>query len=165
MAGARSTRTPRLEPTTTSCNSTGTGRPIHRIRQPDAAGQRPCDHRLVAHGREPHRPAGGRSHATQRHHAAVILVVDQAPPQFELTVSPSMLWPPDNKMVQVAPSWTVSDDCDASPSVSLVSITVDDDGKNVLGEVLASEDVAWTGPAASSCGPPAAARVRRVPTR
>jgi len=57
----------------------------------------------------------------------VITVVDTTWPEFELSVSPMVLWPPNHKMVEITPSWTVSDECDASPDVSLVSIGMNED--------------------------------------
>jgi hypothetical protein len=51
-----------------------------------------------------------------------ITVVDTMPPDFELSVNPTMLWPPDHKMYEITPSWTVSDDCVPTPDVMLVSI-------------------------------------------
>jgi len=57
-----------------------------------------------------------------------ITVEDTTPPEFTLAVDPEVLWPPNHKMVKITTSWQVSDDCDESPEVSLVSITVDGDG-------------------------------------
>jgi len=56
----------------------------------------------------------------------MITVVDTTPPEFALSVSPTMLWPPNHKMVKITTSWTVSDKCDATPDVSLVSISMDE---------------------------------------
>jgi hypothetical protein len=53
-----------------------------------------------------------------------IIVQDTTPPDFELSVSPTMLWPPDHKMYEITPNWRVSDDCDATPDVTLVSIVM-----------------------------------------
>jgi hypothetical protein len=36
------------------------------------------------------------------------------------------VWPPNHKMVQISPSWMVGDNCDESPEVSLVSITMNE---------------------------------------
>ena len=60
-----------------------------------------------------------------------ITVVDTTPPEFEFSVTPAVLWPPSHKMVKITPSWTVSDKCDETPDVSLVSISVNeaDDAK------------------------------------
>lgn len=53
----------------------------------------------------------------------IVTVGDTLPPDFQLSVTPSVLWPPNHKMVRITPSWTVSDICDESPDVSLVSIS------------------------------------------
>jgi hypothetical protein len=61
----------------------------------------------------------------------IVDVVDTTPPEFSLTVTPGVLWPPNHKMVLITPSWEVSDNCDELPEVTLVSITSneDDDAK------------------------------------
>ncbi|MHC4112819.1 MAG: LamG-like jellyroll fold domain-containing protein [Planctomycetota bacterium] len=69
----------------------------------------------------------------------IITVVD-TPPDFELSVSPTMLWPPDHKMVEITPSWRVSDKCDAAPQVSLVGI-VANEGDNTIGDGHTSNDI------------------------
>ncbi|MHC4085003.1 MAG: LamG-like jellyroll fold domain-containing protein [Planctomycetota bacterium] len=69
-----------------------------------------------------------------------IIVQDTTPPDFELSVSPTMLWPPDHKMYEITPNWTVSDNCDASPNVSLVSI-VANEGDNTIGDGHTSNDI------------------------
>jgi hypothetical protein len=60
-----------------------------------------------------------------------ITVEDTTPPEFSLSVAPDVLWPPNHKMVEITPSWEVSDNCDESLEVTLVSITMneDDNGK------------------------------------
>ena len=58
----------------------------------------------------------------------VITVEDVTPPEFSLVVEPNVLWPPNNKMILVEPSWEVSDNCDESPDVSLVDITMSAEG-------------------------------------
>ncbi len=70
----------------------------------------------------------------------VIKVVDTTTPQFELSVSPTMLWPPDHKMYEITPSWKVCDECDESPDVSLVSI-VANEGDNTIGDGHTSNDI------------------------
>jgi predicted outer membrane repeat protein len=70
----------------------------------------------------------------------IITVVDTTPPQFQLSVSPTMLWPPDHKMVLITPSWTVSDDCVPTPEVSLVSI-IANEGDNTVGDGHTSNDI------------------------
>jgi hypothetical protein len=51
--------------------------------------------------------------------------------ELSVSVEPAVLWPANHKMVLITPSWTVSDKCDTTPEVSLVSITVNeaDDAK------------------------------------
>ena len=56
----------------------------------------------------------------------LITVVDTTPPEFALSVNPTTLWPPNNKIVKITPTWTVSDKCDAIPGVSLVSISINE---------------------------------------
>jgi hypothetical protein len=70
----------------------------------------------------------------------VITVVDTTPPEFEFSVTPTMLWPPDHKMVLITPSWTVSDDCVPTPQVSLVSI-VANEGDETIGDGHTSNDI------------------------
>jgi len=55
-----------------------------------------------------------------------VSIEDTAPPEISLTLSPSVLWPPNHKMVQITPVITVSDICDASPTVALTSITTNE---------------------------------------
>ena len=58
--------------------------------------------------------------------AVRVSVVDTTPPVLSLNVSPDLLWPPNHKMVEITPSWTVSDTCDASPIVELFAITMNE---------------------------------------
>jgi hypothetical protein len=60
----------------------------------------------------------------------VITVLDNTPPEFTLSVTPAVLWPPNHKMVKITPTWTVTDNCDRSPQVSLVSITCNQQDKS-----------------------------------
>ncbi len=53
-----------------------------------------------------------------------------APPDFELSVSPSILWPPNGKMIKITPDWTVTSVCDETPEVSLVDITMNESGNS-----------------------------------
>jgi hypothetical protein len=69
-----------------------------------------------------------------------LTVVDTTPPQFQLSVAPTMLWPPDHKMVEITPTWTVSDECDTAPQVSLVSI-VANEGDNTIGDGHTTNDI------------------------
>lgn len=56
----------------------------------------------------------------------MITVQDIIPPEFVLSVTPNVLWPPNHKMVQITPTWTVNDNCDESPHVSLVKIIMNE---------------------------------------
>lgn len=56
-----------------------------------------------------------------------VIAQDTIPPDFEFSVTPTVLWPVNHNMVLITPSWTASDICDASPEVSLVSITMNED--------------------------------------
>ena len=69
----------------------------------------------------------------------VITVVYTSPPSFEFSVAPTFLWPPSHKMVEITPSWTVSD-CDAAPEVSLFSIVMSDDA-NTVGDGQTTGDI------------------------
>ncbi len=69
-----------------------------------------------------------------------LTVVDTTPPEFDLSVTPTMLWPPDHKMVEITPSWTVSDKCDQMPDVSLVNI-VANEGDNTIGDGHTTDDI------------------------
>ncbi|MBW8038826.1 MAG: hypothetical protein FVQ85_02370 [Planctomycetes bacterium] len=70
----------------------------------------------------------------------VITIVDTTPPEFALSVSPTVLWPPSHKMVEITPSWTVSDECDAAPQVSLVGIVMSEDD-NTAGDGRTTGDI------------------------
>jgi hypothetical protein len=59
--------------------------------------------------------------------ARTVIVEDTIPPDFTLSVTPDTLWPANHKMVLITPTWTVSDICDDSPEVSLVSITMNEE--------------------------------------
>jgi hypothetical protein len=58
-----------------------------------------------------------------------IVTRDTIAPELKLAVEPNILWPANNKMVLVTPTWTVSDKCDKSPEVTLVSITSNENDK------------------------------------
>jgi endo-1,4-beta-xylanase len=50
-------------------------------------------------------------------------VEDTTPPLLDVALSPQMLWPPNHKLVPVEAAIRVSDGCDPSPAVRLVSVT------------------------------------------
>jgi hypothetical protein len=71
-----------------------------------------------------------------------IIVQDTTPPDFNLSVTPTTLWPPNHKMVEITPIWTVSDICDESPEVLLVSVTMNESGEAInSGYATSSGDV------------------------
>ncbi len=55
-----------------------------------------------------------------------ITVQDTTPPDIDFFVTPDMLWPPNHKLVQISSSVTAIDTCDANPSITLSSITMDE---------------------------------------
>lgn len=62
-----------------------------------------------------------------------VTVGDTAPPTLQVTLSPNVLWPPDNKLIPISATVAASDTCDANPAVVLVSITSnepDTDGRD-----------------------------------
>ncbi|GAF82001.1 unnamed protein product, partial [marine sediment metagenome] len=69
-----------------------------------------------------------------------VTVVDTTPPDFEFSVTPDVLWPANHKMVLITPSWMVSDICDDSPEVSLVSIVMNE-GDDAIGDGHTSDDI------------------------
>ena len=50
-------------------------------------------------------------------------VADDDPPSLAVSLSPSLLWPPNHQLVEIAASIQVQDDVDPHPEVRLVSIT------------------------------------------
>ena len=52
----------------------------------------------------------------------IITVQDTTPPQFSLSVTPTILWPLSKRMIKITPDWIVTDLCDPDPNVSLVNI-------------------------------------------
>lgn len=59
--------------------------------------------------------------------------LDMAPPTLTVSLSPTTLWPPNNKLVSVTAAITVSDDYDPAPEIKLESITAS--------ETLAANDI------------------------
>ena len=52
-----------------------------------------------------------------------IVFHDTTPPQAALSITPTVLWPPNHRMVPVRVEWIVTDACDPSPQVTLISAT------------------------------------------
>jgi hypothetical protein len=51
-------------------------------------------------------------------------VIDSTPPTLTLQASPNVIWPPNNKLIDVLISATTQDDIDPNPAISLEQITV-----------------------------------------
>lgn len=67
-------------------------------------------------------------------------VLDNTPPSLSVSVTPSVLFPPNHQMVEITPTITVSDDRDPDPRVDLVSIT-SNEGDDVRGDGNTSQDI------------------------
>ncbi len=67
-------------------------------------------------------------------------VLDNTPPVLSVSVTPSVLFPPNHQMIEITPTITVSDDRDPDPRVDLVSIT-SNEGDNVRGDGNTSQDI------------------------
>lgn len=68
---------------------------------------------------------------------------DVTPPTISVALTPSDLWPPNHKLVDITAEITVTDDQDPSPVVSLVSITCNepiDPAKDVVGATYGTDD-------------------------
>jgi hypothetical protein len=63
----------------------------------------------------------------------VVTIQDTTPPVLTLAVSPTVLWPPNHTLRTIQAALTVSDVCDPSPTVQLVSI-VSNEPDNGLGD-------------------------------
>ena len=71
----------------------------------------------------------------------VVTIRDTKPPVLTVSFSPNVLWPPNHKMVDITAIIEVSDACDASPVVKLVSITSNEPA-NGNGDGNTSSDIA-----------------------
>ncbi|HKA04801.1 MAG TPA: HYR domain-containing protein, partial [Acidimicrobiales bacterium] len=74
-------------------------------------------------------------HATQQ-----VKVADTTPPDLTVQLSPTVLWPPDHKLVTITATITVSDTCDPHPTIRLVSIT-SNEPDNGLGDGDQPDDI------------------------
>ena len=66
--------------------------------------------------------------------------IDRTPPQLTVTLSPTALWPPNHRMVEVVATVTVTDDHDPHPAVTLLSIT-SSEPDNGLGDGDTANDI------------------------
>lgn len=70
----------------------------------------------------------------------VVEVVDTTPPALTVALSPNVLWPPDHRLMTIAAGIEVTDSCDASPRVELVSIA-SNEADNGLGDGDTAGDI------------------------
>lgn len=54
----------------------------------------------------------------------LVTVEDTTPPTLTVSVTPEVLWPPTHQLIEITPTITVADACDAAPTVELLSITM-----------------------------------------
>jgi len=52
--------------------------------------------------------------------------LDTTPPSLTVSLSPNTLWPPNNKLMPITATITVTDDYDPAPEIQLVSITANE---------------------------------------
>jgi len=60
--------------------------------------------------------------------------------ELSVSVEPEFLWPPNGKMVLIAPSWTATGSCGQSAEVWLADITISEGGE-IIGDWSTSEDI------------------------
>ena len=77
-------------------------------------------------------------HATQQ-----VNIVDTTPPDLTVQLSPTVLWPPNHKLVTITATITVTDKCDPNPTIRLVSIT-SNEPDNRLGDGNQPNDIQAT---------------------
>jgi hypothetical protein len=75
---------------------------------------------------------------------ATVTVIDITPPEITVELNRDVLWPPNHKMVDILADVTVTDNCCASPTFKLVSITSNepDNGKgdgNTIGDIQGAD--------------------------
>ena len=73
------------------------------------------------------------SHPLSASDSAPLEILDVSAPTMTLSVSPTVLWPPDHKFVDITATITVTDNCDPNPTVTLISITSNEPATGFLG--------------------------------
>ena len=58
-----------------------------------------------------------------------VTVRDTQAPNLTLSLSPTVLWPPNHRMVPVHATVTSADGCDANPTIRLISVTANEGGE------------------------------------
>lgn len=72
--------------------------------------------------------------------AVNVTVADTTPPALSVSVAPSTLWPPNHRLVPIGATVTVTDACDASPSIQLIA-AMSNEPDNSLGDGTTSGDI------------------------
>ena len=67
-------------------------------------------------------------------------IIDTTPPELKISVTPSMLWPPNHQMVTVNPVISVKDNLDPAPKVKLLSV-ISNEPDNGLGDGDTANDI------------------------
>jgi hypothetical protein len=76
--------------------------------------------------------------------ASPLQILDVQPPTVNLSVTPNMIWSPNHKFVDVTATITSTDNCDANPTVTLVSISSNEAGTGfVQGAAFGTDDRAF----------------------
>jgi len=70
-----------------------------------------------------------------------ITVVDTKPPSINVSVSPSVLWPPNHKLVAIAITDPAKDGCDSKPTVTCTATSNEPDSGGGSGHTL--NDIQW----------------------
>lgn len=70
----------------------------------------------------------------------IVRVIDTTQPQINATATPSVLWPPNHKYVEVKITVTTFDICYASPKITFVSIT-SNEPDNSIGDGNTANDI------------------------
>jgi hypothetical protein len=65
--------------------------------------------------------------------SAPLEILDIIPPTITLSVSPTILWPPNHKFQDITATISVTDECDPNPDVTLISVTSNEPETGFLG--------------------------------
>src|SRR5262245_9257114 len=70
----------------------------------------------------------------------IVTVVDTTPPTLTLSVTPTMLWPPNHKLATINAAVSATDICDPNPAIRLTAITCNEPA-NATGDGNTSVDI------------------------
>jgi hypothetical protein len=73
--------------------------------------------------------------------SAPLEILDIIPPTITLSVSPTILWPPNHKFQDITATISVTDECDPNPDVTLISVTSNEPETGFLGNGDKGPDV------------------------